>query len=153
MDTSALAKRYIQEPGSEELEYLFLSIATKVFVSTLALPEFAAALGRKVRDKEILKEHAANALKELEKDWEDLFIKIPLTEEVAATAASLATQHPLKGANVLWLPVGRPPRRLWMRSKFHHSLQYCQLFFLQAEKGFQDCLPTRAKCECPGQSF
>ena len=103
MDTSALAKRYIQEPGSEELEDLFLSIVTKVFVSTLALPEFAAALGRKVRDKEILKEHAANALKELEKDWEDLFIKIPLTEEVAASAASLATQHPLKGADAVHL--------------------------------------------------
>jgi predicted nucleic acid-binding protein len=103
IDTSALAKRYIQEPGSEELEDLFLSVAKKVFVSTLALPEFAAALGRKLRDKEILKQPAAIAWKELEKDWQALFIKIPLTKEIAESAVALATQHPLKGADAAHL--------------------------------------------------
>jgi predicted nucleic acid-binding protein len=103
IDTSALAKRYIQEPGSEELDDLFLSVATRVFVSTLALPEFAAALGRKVRDGEILREPAAIALRELEKDWQALFIRIPLTEEIAESAATLATQHPLKGADAAHL--------------------------------------------------
>jgi predicted nucleic acid-binding protein len=43
------------------------------------------------------------ALKELEKDWQALFIKIPLTEEIAESAAALATQHPLKGADAAHL--------------------------------------------------
>ncbi len=90
LDTSALAKRYIQEPGSEELEELFLSSASDVIVSTLALPEFAAALGRKMRDREIGKQAATKAMKELEQDWNNLFIKIPITDSVALAAASLA---------------------------------------------------------------
>ena len=103
LDTSALAKRYIQEPGSEELQDLFLSAVTEVVVSTLAMPEFAAALNRKVRDTEILKEAAANALREFEKDWEDLFFKIPLTEQLASFAASLTTTYPLRGADAIHL--------------------------------------------------
>jgi predicted nucleic acid-binding protein len=43
------------------------------------------------------------ALKELEKDWQALFIRIPLTEEIAESAATLATQHPLKGADAAHL--------------------------------------------------
>ena len=101
LDTSALAKRYIQEPGSEELEELFLSSASDVIVSTLALPEFAAALGRKMRDREIGKRAGTKAMKELEQDWNNLFIKIPITDSVALAAASLAIKYPFKGA-VMW---------------------------------------------------
>ena len=103
LDTSALAKRYVQEPGSEELENLFSKGATEVFVSTLALPEFGAALGRKVREKEITKESAGYALMELETDWRDLFVKIPPTDDVASSAVSLALQHPLKGTDAVHL--------------------------------------------------
>jgi predicted nucleic acid-binding protein len=102
LDTSALAKRYVQEPGSEELEAFFLRIK-EVVVSTLSLPEFGAALGRKVREKEITKKAAAYALNEFEKDWENLFIKIPLTEAIAKTAASLTIKNPLKGADAVHL--------------------------------------------------
>jgi len=103
LDTSALAKRYIQEPGSEELEELFLSSASDVFVSTLSLPEFAAALGRKMRDREIGKRAATKAMKELEQDWNNLFIRIPITDSVALAASSLAIKYPLKGADAVHL--------------------------------------------------
>lgn len=53
LDATALAKRYGQEPGSEELKDFFLSVATEVCICTLPFREFAAALGRKVREKEI----------------------------------------------------------------------------------------------------
>lgn len=103
LDTSALAKRYIQEPGSEELEELFCTVATDVFVSTLALPEFAAALGRKIRDQEIAVENASSAMKEFELDWDNLFIKISLTDTIALSASSLALKYPLKGADAVHL--------------------------------------------------
>lgn len=103
LDTSTMAKRYVQEPGSEELDDLLLSVAIEVFVSTLAFPEFAAAIGRKLRNKEILKESAKNAMRELEKDWYGLFTKIPLAETVAESAASMAIQYSLKGADAVHL--------------------------------------------------
>ena len=102
-DTSALAKRYVEEPGSDQIEYLFLSLATKVFVCTLAFPEFATALGRKVRDNEIPKKAATHAVEEFEKDWEGLYIKIPVSDNLAESAASLAIQYPLKGADAVHL--------------------------------------------------
>ena len=103
LDTSALAKRYVQEPGSEELEELFSSVATEVFVSTLAFVEFAAAMGRKLRSKEIAKASARKAIRELEKDWYDLFVKISWTENLAESAASIALQYSLKGADAVHL--------------------------------------------------
>jgi len=103
LDTSTLAKRYVQEPGSEELEELFFSLVKEAFVSTLAFVEFAAAIGRKLRKKEILEESAAKAMRELEKDWHGLFSKIPLTDDLAMSAASLAVQYPLTGADAVHL--------------------------------------------------
>lgn len=98
-----MAKRYVQETGSEELEELFFSEVKEVFISTLAMAEFAAAIGRKLRNKEILEESAAKAMKELEKDWDGLFTKIPLTEDLAMSAASLAIRHPMRGADAVHL--------------------------------------------------
>ena len=101
IDTSALAKRYVQEPGSEELEELILSIATEIFVSTLAFVEFASAMGRKLRNKEMKKAEVGRAVKELEKDWSELFTKIPLEDTLAEAAASIAVEHSLKGADAV----------------------------------------------------
>lgn len=101
LDTSALAKRYIQEPGSEELEDLFCTVVTDIFVATLALPEFAAAVGRKIRDQEIAIEAAADAMKEFEQDWYNLFTKISLTDTIASSASSLALKYPIKGADAV----------------------------------------------------
>jgi predicted nucleic acid-binding protein len=99
VDTSALAKRYIEEPGSGALEKLFFNTVTDVFVSTLALPEFAAAISRKLRAKEIGKEPAIKALGEFEKDWDGLLVKIPVTEAVAESAESMVIEYVLKGAD------------------------------------------------------
>lgn len=103
LDTSALAKRYVQEPGSDELGALFVSVATEVIISTLAFAEFAAAIGKKLRNKEISKKSGTNAIKELEKDWYNMFAKVPLTETLAESAASMAIQYSLKGAAAVHL--------------------------------------------------
>ena len=103
LDTSALAKRYVQEPGSEELEELFSSLVKEAFVSTLAFAELAAAIGKKLRKKEIQEEPASTAMRELEKDWDGLFSKIPLTNDLAMSAASLAVEYPLTGADAVHL--------------------------------------------------
>lgn len=103
LDTSTLAKRYVQEPGSEELEELFSSLVKEAFVSTLAFAEFAAAIGKKLRNKEMLEEPASKAMRELEKDWDGLFSKIPLTDDLAVSAASLAIKYPLTGADAVHL--------------------------------------------------
>jgi len=103
LDTSALAKHYVEEPGSKELEDLLLSSVKEVTVSTLAFPEFSAAVSRKVRNKEFSERMASEAMKEIEIDWNDLFVKIPLFEDLAKQAASLTIRFPLKGADAIHL--------------------------------------------------
>ncbi|MEE8376916.1 MAG: type II toxin-antitoxin system VapC family toxin [Candidatus Aminicenantaceae bacterium] len=103
LDTSALAKRYVEEPGSKELENLFFTLVKEVSVSTLALPEFSAAISRKVRNKELSDGMAAEAINEIEMDWKGLFAKIPLFEDLAKQAASLTIRFPLKGADAVHL--------------------------------------------------
>ena len=49
VDSSALAKRYIQEPGSEELE-IFLQRASELAFSIILLPEVISALNRRLRE-------------------------------------------------------------------------------------------------------
>lgn len=93
----------MQEQGSEELEELFFSGVKEVFVSTLAFVEFAAAIGRKLRNKEIAEKEAGQAIGELEKDWVGLFTKILLDEDLATSAASLAVRYPLTGADAVHL--------------------------------------------------
>lgn len=103
LDTSALAKRYVQEPGSGELSELLTSITSEIFISTLAFVEFASAMGRKMRNKEIAEAKVGEAIKELEKDWYEVFTKIPLEDMLAETAATIALEHSLKGEDAVHL--------------------------------------------------
>jgi predicted nucleic acid-binding protein len=103
IDTSSLAKRYVQEPGSEELEEFIRSVVEDIFISTLAIVEFSAAIGRKIRNKDIMENEGANAMQEFEEDWQGWFTKVPITEELAEFASSLAIQHPLKGSDAVHL--------------------------------------------------
>lgn len=93
----------MQEPGSKELEELFDTTTPEVFVSTLAFVEFAAAMGRKLRNKEVVRMNASQAIKELEEDWSNVFAKIPLDEPLAETAAAIALEYFLKGADAVHL--------------------------------------------------
>ena len=103
LDTSALAKRYVQEPGSGELAELLTSITSEIFISTLAFVEFTSAMGRKLRNKEIAEAKVGEAIKELEEDWYEVFAKIPLEDTLAETAAAIALEHSLKGADAVHL--------------------------------------------------
>jgi predicted nucleic acid-binding protein len=107
IDTSALAKRYVQELGSEELEELFSSFETEVFTSTLAFVEFASAMGRKLQNREIAEADVSEAIRELEDDWYEVFVKIPLEDILAEKAAAIALEHSLTGADAVHLAAAK----------------------------------------------
>ena len=103
IDTSGLAKRYVEEPGSEELEEFIHSIVKDVYVSTLSIVEFSAAIGRKIRNREINQKSGAFAIQEFEEDWQGWFNRVPLTSDLAESAASYAILYPLKGSDAVHL--------------------------------------------------
>jgi hypothetical protein len=76
--------------------------ASRVVVCRLVLPEAAAAISARARDKRITRSVAKTALSNMQKDWKT-FLKLSPTVLVCDNAAQLAIQHALKGADAVHL--------------------------------------------------
>jgi predicted nucleic acid-binding protein len=72
-DSSAFAKRYIEEPGSDKVEKI-CSQATMLGVSSICLPEIISALCRLRWRSTITEDQYENAKQALLKDLEDALI-------------------------------------------------------------------------------
>lgn len=72
-DSSAFAKRYIEEPGSDTVENLCAQ-ATMLGVSSICLPEIISALCRLKRDSIITKNQYDGAKDTLLRDFEDISV-------------------------------------------------------------------------------
>jgi uncharacterized protein len=72
-DSSALAKRYIEEPGSEKVQEL-CSQATTIGVSSISLPEIISALCRLKRQSLITNVQYEAGKQALLKDLEDALV-------------------------------------------------------------------------------
>lgn len=68
LDTSALAKYYRREPGSDFVERLFADVSAQRLISRLAMVEIESAFASKVRTGEIDQEGARLARRRLESD-------------------------------------------------------------------------------------
>lgn len=101
LDTSALVKLYVEEPESQVV-YDLVNEASGVVVSTLALPEAAAALFAKARAGIISEKAAGQALSSLREQWESLE-RVPLQDHIAEEAAILARSKGLRGADAVQL--------------------------------------------------
>jgi len=72
-DSSAFAKRYIEEPGSEKVENICAQ-ATMLGVSSICLPEIISGLCRLMRDSMLTKHQYEVAKETLLRDFEDISV-------------------------------------------------------------------------------
>jgi predicted nucleic acid-binding protein len=93
LDSSALAKRYVEEAGSERLESL-LGEAERLGLSAIALPEVISGLCRRRRERSLSAPQYAAAKAALLSDIRDAEI-VGLIEPVVAGTVNI-----LEGANV-----------------------------------------------------
>ena len=100
-DSSALAKRYISESGSRELETL-LRQAEVVGTGLITRAEVSAALARLVRTGSLRRQAAETILKAFRKHWLEL-TTIQLTEALVAEADRLAWEQGLRGYDAVHL--------------------------------------------------
>src|SRR5215207_292841 len=89
-DSSALAKRYIEEKGSDQVQAI-LSSASTLAVSVICVPEIVSALCRRRRERKLSIEEYRNARASVISDIDDATV-IGLTEEVIAQAVALLEQ-------------------------------------------------------------
>ena len=98
-DSSAFAKRYIQEPGSAAVEDLCQG-SQRLALCVLCVPEILSALNRKVREKSLTLAHYLMIKEQLLADIRDAEI-VNLTEEVVAYSAMALEQNPLRAMDAL----------------------------------------------------
>jgi len=98
-DSSALAKRYVEEKGSERVQAI-LSSASTLAVSVICIPEIVSAMCRRRRERKLSTEEYQNAKASLLSDIDDATI-IGITQEVVAQAVALLEQFSLRGADAL----------------------------------------------------
>ncbi len=98
-DSSALAKRYIEEKGSDQVQAI-LSSASALAVSVICVPEIVSALCRRRRERKLSTEEYRNVKASVLTDVDDATI-IGITEEVMADGVALLEQLSLRSADAL----------------------------------------------------
>lgn len=101
LDTSALVKLYLAEPGSERMR----GAATEghpVAASHLAFAEIHATFARRGREELLLASELEQLRRRFAGDWEEL-TQVPIGAEVLALVPGLCERHPLRGGDALQL--------------------------------------------------
>ncbi|MGB7295031.1 MAG: type II toxin-antitoxin system VapC family toxin [Candidatus Aminicenantales bacterium] len=93
-DSSGLAKRYIRERGSDEVEEI-LSVAGEVGLSVIAPAEVVSALNRLRRQRSIAPGQYDLVKSALFSDLEDVSV-VGVTNSVVAGAINLLEDHPIR---------------------------------------------------------
>ena len=99
VDSSALAKRYIEEKGTDQVQAI-LSSASALAVSVICVSEIVSALCRRRRERKLSTEEYRNAKASVLSDIDDATV-IGITEEVLAQAVALLEKFPLCSADAL----------------------------------------------------
>ena len=99
LDSSALAKRYVQEPDSDRVEAI-LSSASALGVSVICLSEVVSALCRRRREGKLSRPQYLQAKRALLSDIEDTSV-IGITEQVVARAVELLERWSLRSSDSL----------------------------------------------------
>jgi predicted nucleic acid-binding protein len=98
-DSSAFAKRYIDEAGSDVVEQCCLE-ATDLALCIICVPEILSALNRRVRERAISKTDYGRLKRHLLEDVRDATI-VNLTPDVMAQAVKALERSPLRAADAM----------------------------------------------------
>ncbi|MBC7623841.1 MAG: type II toxin-antitoxin system VapC family toxin [Aeromicrobium sp.] len=101
LDTSAFAKRYVSEPGSDKLLAL-CDAADHLIVSVICLPELISTLSRLVREKKLAKADYRKLKSRVTADLADAEVWA-LDAGVLMATTSLLEAHPLRAMDALHL--------------------------------------------------
>ncbi len=100
-DTSALLKRYLDEPGREQVLDA-LEAAEALVVSDLLVVEAHSALARRHRTGDLADEDYEGLCEDLLEDLEDIEC-VPVSLEILTRAVGLVERHPLRALDALQL--------------------------------------------------
>lgn len=98
LDSSAIVKFYVTEPGSTWLRRMIESKTNVCTVCDICLPEVAAALAQMYRDRRFGRSVMLDAYQRFRADLrQSLFVSHPVDQSTLSSAAELALRRALKG--------------------------------------------------------
>lgn len=101
LDTSALIKLYFREQGTEDVDLLFAKNNIEaVFISELSKIEFASAIWKKVRLREMTSAQGLTLIRGFLSDI-DRYDLIPIDQQVVESALTLINRHGESGLRSL----------------------------------------------------
>ncbi|NCU31928.1 MAG: PIN domain-containing protein [Candidatus Moranbacteria bacterium] len=101
LDTSSLVKLYHSETGTIELDQIFAENAIhEIFLAEITKIEFASAIWKKVRTKDLTPDEAADLMSSFENDYEK-FSFIAMSSKLVVLARDLVAKYGLKGLRTL----------------------------------------------------
>ncbi|MEN6334517.1 MAG: type II toxin-antitoxin system VapC family toxin [Phycisphaerales bacterium] len=98
-DSSAFAKRYVEEAGSDAVDTLCMG-ATELALSVVCIPEILSALNRRVRERSLSARQYRTAKEALFGDIRDAVI-VNLTPDVISTCTTVLETSPVRAMDAL----------------------------------------------------
>lgn len=99
LDSSAFAKRFIEEPGSEAVESL-CQAASELALCVTCVPEILSAVNRRLRDRRLKREHSDLIKRHLLEDVADATI-VDLTPAVIAATVTVLETSTVRAADAM----------------------------------------------------
>ena len=104
LDRSALAKRYVAEPGSDWVRSLVSASRRNVILTArITGAEVVAALALRARVGTLAPSHVRSAMLRFRRDFRTSYQLIEITEPVIDSAMTLAETHALRGYDAVQL--------------------------------------------------
>ena len=99
LDSSAFVKRYVEEPGSQEVDDL-CQATTALALSVICVPEIVSALSRRLREKRLSRRDYLAAKTRLSEDVADIAV-INLTPSVISRSLFLLETSDLRAMDAV----------------------------------------------------
>ena len=117
LDTSALVKLYVREPGSRALRR-HAAKAGALATSVVAYAETRAAFARLKQSRVSSDARHQQRVQQLERDWEAL-LRVELAPDVLRSAGDLAEIYGLRGFDSIHLASA-----LWLKARVSESVDF-----------------------------
>lgn len=98
-DSSAFAKRYVEEEGSHEVDEICKDTST-LALSIICIPEIISALNRRLREKELTRKQYSTVKSRFLIEIKDSIL-INLTPSVISKTTVLLEKHRLRGMDAI----------------------------------------------------
>lgn len=112
LDSSAVVKRYIDEPGSVFVDRMVgPEQENNIFIAQITRVEVSSAFARRRKGRTLAEQDAATALGAFTRDLADVYVEVAVTDELVGTAADLASKHALRAYDAVQLAAAMAANR------------------------------------------